>query len=346
MSCWTRMLIFARRSRMTLLSMVAVSLLWQGACLGRPDRTRGVTVVYEIDRETLGAGEVAPDSLPWTQLVQALERRAAAGPAACEIRRSGKWQLEITIFATEPQVVFQTKRLLTASGSFELRVVANARDHGSLIESVKKQAPDEKQRLAKSVLDKEGRRVGYWASVGRMESPPGMRSFRVFVASYVIRNAATGELIERPADAGWDEPQGLEKYLADKGINAIEVLMATSDDARVTGADLQSAKAVQDEQAGVWCVDFALRPEGAKKMNSLTTSALPDQETRFYRSIGILLDGELLSAPRVMSTITDRGRITGQFTKAEVENLAAILQAGTLPIELKKTPVSETVFGP
>jgi SecD/SecF fusion protein len=85
---------------------------------------------------------------------------------------------------------------------------------------------------------------------------------------------------------------------------------------------------------------------GAGLMGGLTGTALPDRDRGVYRMLGIVLDGELLSAPRVMSLIADRGRITGAFTQEEVDYLVGIVQAGALPIALKKTPISEKPFGP
>ena len=58
-----------------------------------------------------------------------------------------------------------------------------------------------------------------------------------------------------------------------------------------------------------------------------------------------MLDGTLLSAPRVMSTITDSGQITGQFTSEEVDFLVDILQAGSLKAALKKVPIAENTIG-
>ena len=51
----------------------------------------------------------------------------------------------------------------------------------------------------------------------------------------------------------------------------------------------------------------------------LTGNHLPDKLTDFTYKLGIILDGELYSAPSIQSTISDRGEITGTFTKEEVK---------------------------
>jgi SecD/SecF fusion protein len=81
-------------------------------------------------------------------------------------------------------------------------------------------------------------------------------------------------------------------------------------------------------------------------MAALTNLNLPDKDTDFHRRLGIVLDNELLSAPRIMSVIADRGRITGRFTQEEVNFLVRVLRAGKLPAVLNKEPISENIIGP
>ena len=58
-----------------------------------------------------------------------------------------------------------------------------------------------------------------------------------------------------------------------------------------------------------------------------------------------MLDERLLSFPRLITTISDSGRITGNFTKEEVDFLVGILRAGRLPATLNKEPISENQIG-
>jgi SecD/SecF fusion protein len=81
-------------------------------------------------------------------------------------------------------------------------------------------------------------------------------------------------------------------------------------------------------------------------MEGLTSINLPDERRGTYRLLGIVLDGTLLSAPRVMSTISGSGRITGQFTPEEVDFIVGVLQAGSLPVDLGDAPITEVSFGP
>jgi SecD/SecF fusion protein len=81
-------------------------------------------------------------------------------------------------------------------------------------------------------------------------------------------------------------------------------------------------------------------------MAALTGSNLPDKDTDFHRRLGIVLDGQLLSAPRIMSQISDRGQITGRFSEEEIEFLVGILRSGKLPAALQPDPSSENRIGP
>lgn len=58
---------------------------------------------------------------------------------------------------------------------------------------------------------------------------------------------------------------------------------------------------------------------------------------------GIVLDGEVVSAPQIESAIIGgNAQISGQFTQAEAQNLANVLQYGSLPLSFESSE-SETV---
>ena len=66
----------------------------------------------------------------------------------------------------------------------------------------------------------------------------------------------------------------------------------------------------------------------------LTGEHLPNDSTGISYSLGIIIDGELFSAPTIRSKIGAAGQITGSFTEIEVSDLAAVLNAGSLPARL------------
>ena len=64
------------------------------------------------------------------------------------------------------------------------------------------------------------------------------------------------------------------------------------------------------------------------------------------RALGILLDGEALSAPNIKVPILRNGVIEGRFSAAEVMDMVDKLRAGSLPARLSEEPISENTIGP
>jgi preprotein translocase subunit SecD len=104
----------------------------------------------------------------------------------------------------------------------------------------------------------------------------------------------------------------------------------------VTGQDLRGAKPTIDEN-GRPAVSFSLRNEGARKFGKVTGENIG-------RSLAIVLDKRVVSAPRIDGRITDEGRISGLFTTQEVTDLSLTLRSGALPATLSY--LEERVIGP
>ncbi len=96
---------------------------------------------------------------------------------------------------------------------------------------------------------------------------------------------------------------------------------------------------VTADNMGQPAVGFEFDREGAAKLAALT-------EAHKGHFLAVLLDGVVHSCPIVREKIGGRGVITGQFTRAEVTELARVLEAGALPARLVPQPVSETHVGP
>jgi SecD/SecF fusion protein len=118
------------------------------------------------------------------------------------------------------------------------------------------------------------------------------------------------------------------------------------DSQNVTGEYLTSATAGNDENARP-CVHFRFNQKGAKLFGRLTSNNLPDpiDEKRAHK-LAVILDQKLHSAPFIRSRIDDQGQITGSFTTQEVERLADVLTAGSLPTTLREEPTSSMHTGP
>ncbi|HUF78480.1 MAG TPA: protein translocase subunit SecD [Thermoanaerobaculia bacterium] len=91
----------------------------------------------------------------------------------------------------------------------------------------------------------------------------------------------------------------------------------------ITGRDLKNSRSERGEyQQPV--VGFSVSPEGADRFGQATGENIG-------RGLAIILDGKVVSAPRINARITDRGIIEGSFTLQEVDLLVTQLRSGALP---------------
>ena len=332
----------------TLLLVAVAALLWpppRGV-----DLAGGVRLVYEVPStppEMADDDGAASSDINWPPVLEAVRNRANPGGGGdVAVRKLGSRQIEIVLSSADPALPERVKQLLNAAGRLEFRVVANRTDDGALVQQAEQQALDS-ERCKSPYVRLAGRSAGLWAHVGResRETAGGIRPLKVNVMSAVLRNAATGQVLSLPEDLWHGGEHALELWLKQSGIEQVDVLLVTGDGFDVTGDYLTRISRGYDE-LGQPCVLFELDSQGAALMAGLTSISLPDEKQGTYRLLGIVLDRTLLSAPRVMSTISDRGRITGQFTREEVDFIVGVLEAGTLPVDLGGAPVAEESFGP
>jgi preprotein translocase subunit SecD len=111
--------------------------------------------------------------------------------------------------------------------------------------------------------------------------------------------------------------------------------LVVADPYNVTGAYLTQAK-LQFDPTGNPMVNFTFNELGGKLFGMLTGDHLPNKSTGFVYSLGIIIDGELFFAPQIRSKISSQAQITGSFTEIEASDLAAVLNAGRLPVRLRQ----------
>ena len=110
-----------------------------------------------------------------------------------------------------------------------------------------------------------------------------------------------------------------------------------TDNAPVTGADLENARVVMMGENGYPEVSFSFNAEGSRKFGQLTGANIGKQ-------LAIVLDNIVQSAPVVQSRITKDGRISGTFTPEEARSLSIVLKAGALPAPVKV--IEKKTIGP
>ncbi|MBW5420582.1 protein translocase subunit SecD [Streptomyces sp. BG9H] len=116
--------------------------------------------------------------------------------------------------------------------------------------------------------------------------------------------------------------------------------------AEVNGKDVDEAQATINQQTGAWVVNMEFTKSGGKKF-AKTTGKLSQQQSP-QNQFAIVLDGEVVSAPSVNTTLTTNAEISGSFNQDSAKDLANILSYGALPLtfhEQSVTTVSPALGG-
>ncbi|MCH1495448.1 MAG: protein translocase subunit SecD, partial [Rubripirellula sp.] len=315
------------------------------------DLSGGTILVYEVDSsKTVEAEAESGAAITSEDLLEPLTRRInPSGTQEIQIRPYGQSQIEIIIPEVNQQEIDRIKSLIEEAGVLRFAIVANERQHGPQINAAREQAASANSgiRTSENVVDANGDTIAFWANVDRElvlaedgSMIPGPMRFNV--GSALTRNPNTGEIIAVPPGIRDSESLTAE-WIDQQGLGGIETLMIVepNDADNVTGEDLAFAASVFD-QNGAPAVAFTLTDSGSSNFLVLTTTNAPKGNAT--SQLGIVLDDDLLSAPNIQSPIKKEGRITGRFTREEVDRLVQILKAGALPAALTKQPIAENTI--
>ncbi len=152
---------------------------------------------------------------------------------------------------------------------------------------------------------------------------------RQFISERAILQAELDQLLDLPSEE--QDPEQLDMLRSDieSSNNAIAVLFERTD---LTGEMLRSAYAAPVTQTS-WEVGLEFDNRGAELFADLTQDIAGTQ-----RTLGIFLDGRLISAPQVGEQFADNGitggraSITGGFNAESANELAVQLRGGALPV--------------
>ena len=175
--------------------------------------------------------------------------------------------------------------------------------------------------------------IGY-APKNRMDS----------ISAY-LKRPAIKQLFPADIDFRWSQkPVADDGRVGDGGEGKYELYAIKkfrgSDEARLDGSTITNASA-QPDPNGAIAVSLAMNNEGAKIWADMTQKAADNGN----REIAIVLDDEVVSAPRVINPITGgNSSISGDYGLEEAKNLASILEVGKLPASTHI--VQESQIGP
>ncbi len=110
------------------------------------------------------------------------------------------------------------------------------------------------------------------------------------------------------------------------------------EDPEVTGDMVVDASMSQNTDGGGFQINFRFDSRGARRFGDYTRDNIG-------AIFAIVLDEQIISAPRIQSAITQgSGRITGNFTAVEAAETALLIRSGALPAEL--TTMEQRSVGP
>ena len=119
----------------------------------------------------------------------------------------------------------------------------------------------------------------------------------------------------------------------------------------IQGEQISGASAVQRDQSVEWVVAIDFNGEGGSTWADITGTAACNPIGDPKRRIAIVLDNEIISSPEVNEGIgCDVGirggatDITGDYTADSAKDLAALIEGGALPLELRA--ISDRLVGP
>ncbi|WP_165023320.1 protein translocase subunit SecDF [Dysgonomonas sp. ZJ279] len=109
-------------------------------------------------------------------------------------------------------------------------------------------------------------------------------------------------------------------------------------EAALDGSSVVSAKADQSQKGSAWEVSMQMNSQGAQRWAAITGAEIG-------KSIAIVLDGHVYSAPNVGVKIEDgRSQITGNFTVEDAKDLENVLKSGKMKAGVHI--VQEDIVGP
>ena len=269
---------------------------------GEPDKPLGATLLYT----TFGSSTPIPKGTTTDKLLAAIDRKLNLGAeklARVRVLGHGPTILDVDVLRTSDANRQRVERLLSRPGMVEFRIMANPHKDGSIIELARKDA------VTIDVYDTPHRKFNKLASW----VPIQQKQIEAFDFKDIVLRK----------ESPWAPGESLE-------------VLVLADSYNVTDEYITKAEVGTDNDGP--CVNFRLNDAGGKLMAKLTGEHLPDLSEHFKYRLGIILDGELVNAPRIASVISNKGTIDGKFTKEQASEIAEALNAGCLPAPLRLLP--------
>ena len=325
------------------------------------DLRGGINMIGSLNLDAIGGGDdtfgarqtTAADIIP-----NLLRRVDPSGTQEIQIRPLGNDKIEVTIPTDNEVEALEIWARLVKTGKLQFLIVnetrfskhnearqiavdmANSKNLSrrvgtatKMIEGVEREMPMAKWfTLAKE--DDEGKKI---------------TPFKMLPSqSMLLRDSASGQLVDAatiPIRSNDDDFARVEftNWWQNKFKGSPQILLMEPDDEtmRVTGEDLDASQlTIGLDERGRDSINFGLTADGSDKMFNFTWEHKPSNEGKFL--MAIVLDDQTHTAPQLNDTITRSGRITGNFSRKEVDDLIISLRSGNIDVALNDNPISKT----
>lgn len=280
------------------------------------DLAGGFNLVYQIDKEAAKAGNKSLDAATMRENVGAVTKRVnPAGTEEVSVRQVGSDRIEVIVPGADAAKMLRIKNQITNLGQLEFSLLANRREFSSIISLAESKGPTANEIIQNGVL------VAKWRPLAKDSTGK-------------YKEVSTGgDVITREVTRG--------------GESQLEFLVICAKPGdEVTGEELVRATEQTDQNGGL-AVGFQFNSTGSRRFSKLTGAHLPQPGNESVKTqLAILLNDKIHSAPTINDRISGSGQISGQFTRPEIEELIAVLNAGALKLPLIKEPVNEFAISP
>ncbi len=316
------------------------------------DLRGGMNLIGELNTEELDAGDGAMGPAQRTtakDIIPNLIRRVdPSGTREIMIRALGPDKIEVTIPTDSEAVADEIWERLAKTGHLEFRIITESfhPEHSE----IRKRAIEMARagNTSSLVKDDDGKIIGRWVKLARVDStgddPNAILAFKFRPQpTHLLRDSATGQIVPvEQIPFGDNEDMwgyNFAKWWQEHYSGSPQILVAEPDESmNVEGKHLTRVSAGLDER-GRMSVNFDLTAEGGQRMGEFTFMHKPNPSGEYM--MAIVLDGQLHSAATIQEPIYHRGRITGNFTQKEVDDLIINLRSGKLDVALNKNPISK-----
>jgi preprotein translocase subunit SecD len=291
--------------------------------LARADLSGGTELVYSLETDELDQNVAALES--------ASKSASEKDPASAEAKALAA-QLEsykLTLSNVVKRSAGIVRHRIEALGLKEVRVEPSGMSRVQLRILLPRTSPDKIDEV-KLALNRRGQLTFHIVT-----EEPQIRANTMAAARLPDGRLDTRKSYINPSDGIAYMPIEIQRVGQISGAISKEELVATRIPA-MDGSHITKALAKRSSYSSDWEIEVAFDATGSYAFALLTGANI-------NKRLAILVDNEARSAPVIKAQITGVCQITGLFSKAEAEQIAAILTSGGLPAELKLVSQSAIV---